>query len=42
MGAPYRDESGANIDTVFLMWRVTIPTRRSEHQTANVDFYTQI
>ena len=26
MGAPYKDESGANFDTVFLMRRVTIPT----------------
>lgn len=26
VGAPYKDESGANIDTVFLVYRVTIPT----------------
>lgn len=26
VGAPYKDESGANIDTVFLVYRLTIPT----------------
>ncbi len=26
VGAPYKDESGANVDTVFLVWRLTIPT----------------
>ncbi len=26
VGAPYRDESGADVDTTFLVWRATLPT----------------
>ena len=25
VGAPYKDESGADIDTMFLVYRVTLP-----------------
>ena len=26
VGSPYKDESGADIDTMILVWRVTVPT----------------
>ena len=26
VGAPYKDESGADIDTTFLVWRASLPT----------------
>jgi hypothetical protein len=26
VGAAYKDESGADVDAMFLIWRVTLPT----------------